>query len=225
MDRWMDDLSPCKLFEGIEQKDMPVLLDCLQARRVCYDKDSYVLRAGDSPDELGVVLKGAVTIAKEDYWGNRSIIQRLGPGGVFAESFAAARAKSLPVSVIAVERSELLFLHCDSILSVCMHSCPFHTQLIFNMVQLLAQKNIALTQKIEHITMRSTRDKLLSYLSGEAIRQGSDRFTIPYNRQELADYLCVERSAMSWALSGLKREGRIDYHKSDFWLTQGPQAL
>lgn len=225
MEDWLDTLGLCRLFEGIDKRDLPTLLDCLRARRVCYDKDAYLLRMGDSQDEMGVVISGGVIIVREDYWGKRSLISRQGPGGVFAESFAASRSGRLPVSVIATQRSEVLFLHCDSMLSACMHSCPFHTRLIFSMVQLLAQKNIALTQKMEHITLRSTREKLLSYLSGEALRQGSERFTIPYDRQELADYLCVDRSAMSSTLSQLKREGRLDYHRSDFWLAQGAGPL
>jgi CRP-like cAMP-binding protein len=88
------------------------------------------------------------------------------------------------------------------------------------MVRLLSYKNLELMKKINHITKRSTREKLLSYLSAEAKKQGSKSFLIPFDRQQLADYLCVERSAMSSELSKMRSEGLLEYQKSFFTLIQ-----
>ncbi|MHC1786548.1 MAG: Crp/Fnr family transcriptional regulator [Christensenellales bacterium] len=210
------ELTDYALFAGMAASEMPQLLHCLGARRLYWQKDAWILRAGDQPGALGLILKGSASVLREDYWGNRTLIQKLAAGDVFAESFALAGAPGLPVSVLATDATEVLYLDVSGVLSPCALGCAFHTRLIVNIARLLAEKNIALTRKIEHLAMRSTREKLLSYLSGESQRAGSDSFVIPFSRQELADYLCVDRSAMSAALGRLRREGTIDFSRSHF---------
>lgn len=216
MDKDLHSLQACKLFEGIAAENLPTLLTCFKARRQDYDRDETILSSGGRPREVGVIMRGSANIIKEDYWGNRSLIQKLQAADVFAESFALAGVETLPFSVIAAEKTQALYLDTTGMLSSCALTCVFHTQLIFNIVQLLAHKNILLTRKIEHIAMRSTKEKLLSYLSSQALDADSGSFAIPYNRQELADYLCVDRSALSSVLSRLKQEGMLDYHRNDF---------
>ena len=212
----MDELSVltgCVLFEGIATDDIAHVLQCLKARRADYPRPAAIYRAGDTPEALGVVLTGAVDIIREDWWGNRVLLARIGPAGIFAESFAMAESERLQVSVVAAEDSRVLFVSGRSILTGCPSACAFHTRLIYNAAKLLAQKNIALTRTLEHLSRRTIREKLLSYLNSEAQRQGSQCFTLPLNRQELADALCVDRSAMCAVLSTLKQEGVLDYHR------------
>lgn len=211
-------LQHCPLFEGIMPQDITHVLGCLDARRADFGRNQAVYRAGEAPRELGVVLSGSVDVLREDWWGKRVLMQRIGPGGLFGESFAMAEAQRLPVDVVAREPSRVLFLNARSILTGCAMACHFHTRLIYNAARLLAQKNIALTRSMEHLTRRTIREKLLSYLNGEAQRLGSDTFSLGLNRQELADTLCVDRSAMCAVLSALKSEGKLDYHRERFTL-------
>ncbi len=218
----MDDLtilSQCELFSGIETEEITHVLDCLQARPAQFSRQQIIYAMGDAPRAVGIVLSGAVDVLKDDWWGNRAMMQRIGPSGIFGESFAMAEAARLPVSVVAAESTRVLFLDARSILTGCPTACSYHTRLIYNTARLLAQKNIDLTLSMEHLSRRTIREKLLSYLNWTAQRQGSNTFTLPLNRQELADTLCVDRSAMCAVLSALKREGVVDYNRATFTLT------
>lgn len=206
------------LFDGIEEQEMEMLLSCLAGRRAYYEDGEYILLAGDKPDAVGLVVSGSVFVLSEDFWGNRTILARVERGGLFGEAFSFARVDSLPVNVVASGKAEILFVNCERIITVCPSACEFHNRLIQNMLKILAEKNITLTQKIGHMARRSTREKLLSYLSEQAKRAGTDSFAIPLNRQELADYLAVDRSAMSKELGRLKEEGQISFHKNQFRL-------
>ncbi len=218
MEKNLEILKSANLFQGIEESDLPPLLSCLSAKTAHYDKGQTVFFGGESPKRFGVVLSGEVQIVQDDYYGNRSILARIGPGNLFGESFACTEIGSLPVGVIATADSELLFIDCRRLATPCAKACAFHGRLIQNMLNIVAMKNIALTQKIEFISKRTTREKLLAYLSAEAKRAGSGRFCIPFSRQELADYLSVERSAMSAELSRLRDDGMLTFHKNEFEL-------
>lgn len=166
----------------------------------------------------GVVLLGTVQVVQEDYYGNRSVMTVLQPGESFAEVFSCAGFEVMPVSVMAVTDSEVLLLDCRCVLTTCSRSCHFHSLLMKNMLEGMAQKILSLTQKIQYMSKRTTREKLMAYLSNQAKQQGSKGFVIPHNRQSLADYLGVERSAMSAEISKLKKAGKIDTHGSWFCL-------
>lgn len=210
-------LQNCRLFSEIKESDFKALLECLSARQRQYKKNSFIFRAGDAMDFVGIVLAGAVHIVREDFWGKRAIVARIEEGAVFGEAFACAGVK-LPVSIIAAEESDVLLISSKRITGTCSSACVFHTMLIKNLTLLLAGKNIALIQKLEHITQASTREKLLSYLSEEARLAGKSTFDIPFNREELADYLSVERSAMSAELSRMQKDGLVQYRKNHFEL-------
>ena len=211
-------LSECPLFTGIKQEEFDTMLSSLAARVVEYKKDNYIYMSGSIMSEIGIVLSGSVIIIKEDYWGNRTIISRMSASDMFAESFAFTAGEKLSISVVAAENAEILFIDCKNIINIDASPCRFHTVLINNMVRILAGKNVMLMQKIDHLSCRNTRDKLLSYLSAQALEQKSKAFTIPYNRQELADYLCIDRSAMSSELGKLRDEGILTFHKNSFEL-------
>lgn len=211
-------LQKSHLFNGTAQPEIESMLKCLNARVKEYHKNEFILSAGNTTDELCIVLSGSVYILKEDFWGNRSIMTKAVPGSIFAETYACTIDRPLEVSALAGEKTEVMFLDVRRILDTCTNSCPFHTRLIRNLITAMAQKNLMLNEKLTHMSRRNTRGKLLSYLSQQAQRQGSPGFEIPFNRQQLADYLSVDRSAMSSELCKMRDEGLIKFFKNSFLL-------
>lgn len=203
---------------GISENDLESLLVCMDAKRRIALKGEPLFVAGDRPEYVGIVLKGGVHVVQEDYWGKRTILSVVQVGGLFGEAFSAAEVAVLPVSVLAYSDCEILLIDCRKMLTTCSSSCLFHTQLTRNLMKVVASKNIALTQKIEHITKKTVRDRVLSYLSECALSEGKNSFSIPFNRQELADYLSVERSALSNTLGKMQVEGIIEFSKNKFTL-------
>ncbi len=219
MEKYFEILKRCRLFTGIEEAELKSLLSCLSAKTVRFEKNRIVFRCGEAIGSFGIVLSGQVQIYQDDYFGNRSILGNVGPGGLFGESFAFAETKELPVSVITPTESELMFIDCSRLSSPCVNACSFHGLLIRNLLNIISRKNVTLTQKIEFTSKRTTREKLLSYLSSEAQKAKSSSFSIPYSRQELADYLSVDRSAMSAELGRLRDEGVLSFRKNQFILS------
>ncbi len=206
------------LFWGIDETELQSLLGCLNARVKSYDKGEIIFLQGDKATAIGLVLTGSVQIVKEDYFGNRTILAHVGCSELFAEAFSCAGERVLEVSAVAVEQSEIMLIDYARIITTCPSSCMFHTRLIRNMLNILAEKNIQLNRKIEHTSKRTTREKLLSYLLEQAEMAHSNTFAIPFDRQELADFLCVERSAMSAELGRMRSEGLLDFKKNQFEL-------
>ena len=214
----LETLKSVALFKGMDESELQPLLSCLSAKSAHYEKNQIVFMSGEEISSFGIVLSGQVQVVQEDYYGNRSILANIGAGDLFGESFACAEIRTLPVSVITTAESDLLFIDCYRLAAPCANACAFHRRLIQNMLNIIAMKNISLTQKIEFTSNRTTREKLLAYISAEAKKAGSSRFSIPFNRQELADYLSVERSAMSAELSKLRDDGVLNFHKNQFEL-------
>ena len=206
------------LFKNIGREDLKALLPCLGENRRTFAKDSVILRAGGKLSSVGLLLSGAAHIERCDYWGNRHIVTAIQPGDIFGEGYAAVPGSTMNVSVQADDDSSILFLDLSRMLHMCTSACQFHARLIDNLVLLLAQRNLKLNEKLTHITQHTLRDKILSYLSSESIRQHSSYFDVPFDRQQLADFLNAERSALSGEISKLKKEGIIDYQKNHFRL-------
>lgn len=204
------------LFADINKADFAKCLGCLGAKVKSYAKNQLIFTEGDPATSIGIVLSGEVQIIKEDYYGNRSIVALIEPAQIFAEAFACAQIKTLPVSVISVCDSEIMLIDYGRIMTTCTDSCEFHNRLIHNLLRVVAMNNILLNRKIELVSKRTTKEKLMAYLMSEAKQAGNRFFTIPYSRQELADYLGVERSAMSAELGKLRDEGLIEFQKSRF---------
>ena len=211
-------LKKCPLFDGVQEADLEAMLSCLGAKAFAAGKDQIVMQEGDPATHVGIVLSGAIRVIREDYYGNRSIVTHLGVGEVFAESFACAGVPSLPVSVIAAEDSRYLLINCRRITTSCTNACAFHSRMIYNLLKMVAGKNLVFHQKLEITGKRTTREKLMAYLLSQAKMQGSDSFEIPYDRQALADYLEVDRSGLSTEISKLRKEGRIFCRKNQFRL-------
>lgn len=218
MKKYLDILKKCPLFTGIDETELQALLGCLSATKKHYEKNSFIFMADDVVTSIGIVLSGNVHIIQEDLWGNRTILGDIETGGLFGEAFSCAETKRLPISVLATQTSDILLIDYHRVVTTCSSACAFHARLIKNMLRILARKNIMLTQKMEFLTRRTTREKLLAYLSAQAQQAGSNAFEIPFNRQELAEYLSVDRSAMSNELSKMQADGILTFHRNQFKL-------
>ena len=218
MKKYKKVLKNCPLFAGIAEEDLMRMLVCLGATVEEFDKKFTVIAEGNPARYIGIVLSGSVQIARVDYYGNRSILAEAGASEVFGEAFACAETESIPVTVTAIEPCEIMLIDCSHILHTCQNNCGFHQQLIFNLMKDLATKTILFHQKIEITSKRSTREKLMTYLMLCAKKAGSSSFEIPFDRQELADYLEVERSGLSAEIGKLKKEGIIECERNRFTL-------
>ena len=202
------------LFQGIAFSDFDRMLDCLSPRTGIYKKDEIVLLAGNTINFVGLILSGAVRIVKEDMDGNSAILTDLAVSEIFGEVFACAGITQSPVTIEAAEDTEILFLDYKRVITTCSSSCPFHARLVENMLKLIARKNILLNQKIEILSKRTTREKLFCFF--DTRRGAARKFTLPFNREELAQYLCVDRSALSNELGKMRDEGLINFEKNRF---------
>lgn len=218
MKKYQDILQRCPLFDGIDHKDLSAMLGCIGGKVLDYAKGETLWHEGDPATHVGMVLSGAVRLEREDYYGNRSIVVRRGTAELFCESYACAAVPALPVSVVADEDCSVLIMDCRRITVSCSNACVFHSRIIFNLLRLVAESNLVYDQKIQITSRRSTREKLMTYLLSEAKLSGSAEFTIPYDRQELADYLEVERSGLSAEISKLRKEGILESEKNRFRL-------
>ena len=218
MEKYFDILDTCSLFENVGRENYQKMLLCFGARIISVKKGAAVFHEGQAATKVGIVLTGAVQIVQDDYFGNRSILSMACPGQLFAEGFACAGVEAMPVSVVASADSEVMLIDCSHIMTICHHVCAFHNQMIRNLLHSVAKSNLLLNQKIEILSKRTTREKVMAYLLSEAKIQGSEEFTIPYDRQELADYLGVERSAMSTVIGQLRDDGIILVNRRHFQL-------
>lgn len=218
MKEFLPILEQCPLFEGIRMEDLSAMLGCIGGRVVSVSKGQSLFREGDPATHVGMVMTGAVRMVREDFYGNRSIVAHIGPAELFGETYACAGIEALPISVVADEDSRVLLMDCRRITTSCCNACAFHSRIIFNLLKLVAVKNLVFDQKIQVTSKRTTREKLMTYLLDQAKLQGSNRFTIPFDRQELADYLEVDRSGLSAEISKLRREGILESEKNQFVL-------
>lgn len=215
-------LSNTSLFCGTSADEVKAMLQCLGAHTKNYAKGEVIYHAGQVVESMGMVLSGSTHIEYDDVWGNRSLINHVEAGQIFAETYACIPGEPLSINVTAVEYTEVLFLNTTRLLQTCSDTCAHHSRLIKNLLQILAQRNLNLSKRILHTSSKSIRGRLLSYFSEQTLHSGSYHFTIPFNRQQLADYLGVDRSALSNELSKMQRDGIITYEKNTFCLNQLP---
>lgn len=218
MKEFLNILKECALFKGIEEENLLRMLNCLGAKVDFFDKKYTVFAEGTPAKYIGIVLSGSVKMVRVDYFGNRSIVMTATQGEIFGEAFACSEVQSLPVSTVANEPSRIMMIDSSHIVHTCQNNCGFHQQLIFNLMKELATKNLRFHQKIQITSNRTTREKLMSYLTFCAEKAGRGDFLIPFDRQELADYLDVERSGLSAEISKLRKEGVIENSKNHFKL-------
>ncbi len=213
-----ENIKNCPLFDEINDDQLSILLECINAKDVRFRKNQSVFLEGDPARFIGIVLSGSVQVVLEDYFGNRNIIAIIEPGQLFGEAFACASVKNLPVSVTAVCDSEIMLIESERIITQCEKLCTFHNRIIHNLLHIVADKNLKLNQKIQFTSRRTTKEKLMAFLMYQAKIAKSSSFYISYDRQQLADYLGVERSAMAAEISKLRSEGTIECRKNYFKL-------
>lgn len=218
MKAYMYRLKHVPLFHSMTPSEIETLLQCMNCRIGDFKKSAYIFRAGNPAATVGILLEGGVEIVRDDIFGNRTILQKALPGNMFGEAFACGNVAVLPVSVLAAADSTVLFLDYKKVISTCSAACVFHKKMLENMLRILAQKNLLLSGKIDALSARTIREKLMVYLMSCAERSGSQVFEIPFNRRQLAEYLCVDRSAMSAELSRMKKDGLLRADKQRFEL-------
>ncbi len=221
MKKFIPLLKKTQMFAGVSEDEIAAMLSCLDARERTYMKGEHVFRAGEHIRDIAVLLFGELHVQRDDYWGNRTIVSRVAPLELFGEAYIAPESGALHNDVVATEDSTVILFDVNRILTVCSSACRFHSLVVENLFYAISEKNRRLVEKIGHISRRTTREKLISYLSEEAKRQGSAAFTIPFSRQELADYLSVDRSAMSNELSKMRDEGLLTFDRNAFRLIEG----
>lgn len=220
MRKYFDIVKDVRLFNQINENQLDSLLRCLQAKVKTYSKGEYILTEDDKVKSVGIILKGSAEIIKDDVFGRRSIISVLRPKDLFGEALAClSKPQGLTGNMINVYCSmdaEVMFIDYEKIVHTCSSSCSFHSKLIQNMLGILAQKNVLLNKKLEYLMIKGLRDRISAYLIDMCAVSGKKEFDITINRQQLADYLSVDRSALSRELGRMKNEGLIDYKGSYF---------
>lgn len=218
MNKYIGILKRTQMFAGVIDDEISSMLNCLGARLKSFKKGEYVLRQGEHLSDIIVLVEGNLHIQKDDYWGNRSILGQISVGELFGEAYIAPESSVLLNDVVAVEDSTIILFDVKRIITTCPSACRFHAMVVQNMFFAISEKNRRLVQKLGHMSKRSTREKLISYLSEEAKKQNTASFTIPFNRQQLADFLSVDRSAMSNELCKMRDDGLLEFDKNQFKL-------
>ena len=204
------------LFDGISEQERGAMLGCIGYHIGTFKKGGIVALEGENLQHIGIVLSGSVDMVKEDLWGHKTMLLRIRKDEIFGETFACGEDNLSVVTFQVSEDARILFLPFDRVMHSCTMACRFHHQLIENMVHIIANKNRDLMRKVEVVSRRSIREKLLTYLSIQSQTQGSRYFEIPLGRLELAEYLCVDRSALTRELAKMKDEGLLDYDRNWF---------
>jgi len=211
-------LNKTRLFSGINPKDLENMLSCFQIKAKSCRRGDFIYRAGERIKCLAVLAEGSLFMQKDGYWGNRIILNHISVGEVFGAAYALSQGEPLPFDVVAAENCTVLFFNAESIMTPCPCNCACHTALIKNLIISLSRRNRLLMQKIDFMSQRTIRDKLAAYLTAQYTQAGSEEFDIPLNRQQLADFLSVDRSALSNELSKMREEGMLEYSRNHFVL-------
>lgn len=218
MKKYIKILKKSRIFAGVSEDEIEAMLSCLNARVLSFKKGEYVLRQGEMISDILILVEGSLHVQREDYWGNLSILSHVDVGEMFGEAYVAPESGPLMNDVVAVEDSTVMLFDVRRIVTTCPSACRFHSLVVQNMFFAISEKNRRLVGKLGHMSRRTTREKLISYLSEESQKQRSSSFTIPFTRQQLADYLSVDRSAMSSELCRMRDDGLIEFERSRFKL-------
>lgn len=216
MTKYLEILKNTQLFTDIDEKEIIPMLECLSVKLIDFSENEIIFKENEYPKFVGIVLFGEVLIENYNLNGNRNIINKVGVGELFLEEFVSSDTKKLPISVVSKTDSKILVFDFNKIMYGCMGCKNYYTKLVFNMLKIVAKKSILLTEKANILSKRSTREKILTYLNYEMVKNNANTFEIPYNRQQLSDFLFIDRSAMSSELSKLKKEGILDFDKNTF---------
>ena len=212
----MDVIQQVALFRGMDEAELAASLSALSAKEKTYEMDETILYAGNVSEHMGLVLEGSVTIESNDVWGNRTILSHIEKGGTFAETYALLEDEPMLVDVIANEKSNILFLRIGSLNLLQQDISPWRVKLIGNLLRISSQKNLHLSGRSFHTAPKSIRGRVMAYLNSVSLQKNKIDFDIPFDRQQLADYLNVERSALSRELSNMQQDGLIIVRRNHF---------
>lgn len=218
-------LSETKLFGGIKAEEIKEALDCLSGYEKSFKKGEIIYRTGQTVTDMGLVEEGSVNITVNLYWGSSIILGNIEKGEIFAETYAAVSGKEMLCDAVAAEDCRVLFINVGKLLNVCKNTCGFHQKIIHNLLRISAMKNLNLSARMLHTAPKTIRGRLISYFSQMAAETGSREFTIPFSRQELADYIGVDRSALSAELSKMQKDGILTYRKNEFKLNKNTDLI
>lgn len=218
MEKYFEILGKSQIFCGIEKEDLPKVFEKVGGTVKNYKKGEFVFRAGEEVSRLCILLEGSLHILREDYWGNANIITDILPGEVFAEVYSCLENTKIEVSVAAIKDSRVFMADINKIIYSKENISGYDEIITKNFISVIARKNLRLNIKVSHISGRSIREKLISYLSYVSEKKGSGEFEIPFNRQQMADYLNTDRSALSAELGKMRKEGIIEFEKNKFKL-------
>lgn len=221
----MAQLVTFPLFEGIRKEELPTMLKCMNCYTKNYEKNEMIFLESSNIKVIGVILSGTVHMIKEGINGDKALLVSMKQGDLLGESFACGEPCGAQVSFLAATNCIILFLPFYSVIHNCKMTCPFHHRLIENMVRSISHKNVQLMNKLDIISKKNLREKILAYLYAQAQDHQSHHFTIPFGRLELADYLCTDRSALTRELTHMKRDGLIDYEKNTFYILKETMEL
>ena len=208
-------ISQTMLFRGCSEEDIRAMEKHLDFKTRKYKKENTILSEGSVITDIGLVLSGSVRIVHNDLWGNKSILGIVGMGDIFAEAYACIPGEPMMIDVAANEDCEILFINIPRLFTSCT-VCESQNQMIRNLLMISARKNLQLSRRSLHTSPKTIRGRLLSYFSQQILAQGSSKIVIPFDRQQLADYLNLDRSALSKELGKMKKEGIIEYRKNTF---------
>ena len=218
MVKLLSSIQGYELFDGMSLEEANAMMECLDGHVISRDKGAAIFVEGSHATRFGVVLSGSLVVVKDGLDGKRSIIKRIGEKELVAAAQTFSGVKTMRVRVEADAPSKVLILNAERVGAPCCNACAFHTRLVRNVMRILAAKTLELNAKIEILSHRTTEDRLLAYLRSFADKCGKSEFDIHFDRQQLADFLCVERSALSAEISRLARAGSFDCHKNHFKL-------
>lgn len=216
MEQYYEIAKKNPLFWGMDCQEFTSILTCLGGFTRKYSKNQVIFLLGGEISYVGLVISGSVKITQEDIHANESILTEVGGGETFAEVFACAEIPRCPVNVIAREECEILFLNYKKVMETCNNRCVFHGRMIENLLKIVARKCLFLNQKVDILSKRTTREKVLSFLLYRG--KGSKTVKIELNREEMANFICVDRSALSAELSKMQKEEILLYRKNEFQL-------
>lgn len=214
--KYAERVSGTVLFHGIEREEITAMLTCLRPRVHSYKRNDYIVTGGDAYESVGILLKGAATVSKENAAGNRVVMTLLKQGDIFGEIVAFSSRMTWPATVQAQETCEVLFLPRGKIVGECDRMCPWHRTLIHNFLRIISERAIMLNKKVEYLTIKSMRGKISTYLLEQYKRTGDTNITLPLNRNELSDFLNVSRPSMSREMCKMRDEGVINFHLNTF---------
>lgn len=216
----LDFISKTALFRGCTKNDICNMEKYLDFRTFKYKKGTVIFSEGSVTTDIGLVISGSIRIEHNDFWGNKSILDVVESGGTFAEAYACIPNEPIIIDVIANEDCDILFIGTTKLFKPC-SACKGQNQLIQNLAIISAQKNLQLSRRSLHTSPKTIRGRLLSYFSQQISAQKSNKITISFDRQQLAEYLNLDRSALSKELGKMKKDGLIEYRKNCFEIKIG----